>query len=354
MILRTKVRIVGDPERFQKDIYNTFLAFEIECKRRLCKVKGPCGLSEQMRPCVFVCMTKKHLDQREVWIKTLVSLQKQVAKCGLELKGGKLVPELVAARSGGPARESKPMGSRMFPFITKTWNPLGGECQHKCSYCWTLKLIEKNGFVKYQGEPRLIEKELEREFEADDFVFVQDVSDLFAKNVPPRCILRVLDKIKTQRANFLFLTKNPTRYDSFLRKFPDNVVLGVTVETNSRYIDSMNMRFYSEISQAVSPRIRLLALEALLLAKLTIRKFRQPFFVSMEPILDFNLEGPEPRDNFAGYIADLNPWAVAVGYDNYDNKLPEPPLSKTMLLIDRLEKAGITVYRKTLREAWNA
>lgn len=102
MILRTKVRIVGDLERFQKDIYNTFLAFEIECKRRLCKVKGPCELSEQARPCVFVSMTKKYLDQPMVWAKTLLSLRKQVAKYCLELKRGKLLLELAAARSGGP------------------------------------------------------------------------------------------------------------------------------------------------------------------------------------------------------------------------------------------------------------
>jgi hypothetical protein len=44
---------------------------------------------------------------------------------------------------------------------------------------------------------------------------------------------------------------------------------------------------------------------------------------------------------------------MAVGYDNYNNRLPEPTLSKTMQLIDCLEKTGITVYRKTLREAWN-
>jgi len=94
---RTKVRIVGDLERFQKDTYNAFLAFEIECKRRLCEVKGPCELSEQARPCVFVSMTKKYLDQPMVWTKTLLSLRKQVAKYGLELKRGKLLPELAAS-----------------------------------------------------------------------------------------------------------------------------------------------------------------------------------------------------------------------------------------------------------------
>jgi hypothetical protein len=35
------------------------------------------------------------------------------------------------------------------------------------------------------------------------------------------------------------------------------------------------------------------------------------------------------------------------------NKLPEPSLSKTMQLINRFEKADITIYRKTLREPWN-
>lgn len=42
---------------------------------------------------------------------------------------------------------------------------------------------------------------------------------------------------------------------------------------------------------------------------------------------------------------------VAVGYDNYGNGFPEPQLSKTMQLIDKLESMGIKVYRKTLREA---
>ena len=46
----------------------------------------------------------------------------------------------------------------------------------------------------------------------------------------------------------------------------------------------------------------------------------------------------------------FRPWAVAIGYDNYNNGFPEPPLSKTMQLIDELESLGIKVYRKTLRE----
>jgi hypothetical protein len=74
---------------------------------------------------------------------------------------------------------------------------------------------------------------------------------------------------------------------------------------------------------------------------------RGRIFISIEPIMEFDYEP------FVSKLLKMHPWAVAVGYDNYDNKLPEPLLAKTMQLIDRLEKAGIRVYRKTLREAWN-
>jgi len=70
-------------------------------------------------------------------------------------------------------------------------------------------------------------------------------------------------------------------------------------------------------------------------------------FISIEPILDFNYEP------FVAELLKIRPWAVAVGMDNYGNRLPEPALAKTMQLIERLEKAGIKVYRKTLREKWN-
>ena len=45
---------------------------------------------------------------------------------------------------------------------------------------------------------------------------------------------------------------------------------------------------------------------------------------------------------------------VAVGYDNYNNLLPEPREAETEEFIRQLEDAGITVYRKTIREAWDA
>jgi hypothetical protein len=65
--------------------------------------------------------------------------------------------------------------------------------------------------------------------------------------------------------------------------------------------------------------------------------------VSVEPIMDFDLE------ILVQWISDIKPILVHVGYDNYNNNLPEPSLSKTMQLIDILRKFTI-VKILTLRE----
>lgn len=227
--------------------------------------------------------------------------------------------------------------SRMFPFITCTWNPLGGECEHKCTYCWARVLIAQHEMVKYQGTPRVIERELKRRFKPDDFVFVQDMSDLLGEWVSSD-LLRddVFTAIRRNaKTRFLTLTKNPQRYYTLASALPQNCVLGCTIESNQDYLISLAPKQSERLYWMTRVKMDYAVTGA------------NDRFICAEPILDFDL------DAFSSAIIDIKPWAVAVGYDNYNNKLPEPPLAKTMQLIDRLEKAGITVYRKTLRDAWN-
>lgn len=225
--------------------------------------------------------------------------------------------------------------SRMFPFITMTWNPLGGYCPHMCGYCWSMGekgLVLKYNMKKYKGKIRIIEKELKRKFNDGDFVFVQDMSDLLADEVPKKYILTVISVIMANpQATFLLLTKNPKRYFEFT--FPENTVLGVTIESDINYPD---------ISKAPPQSERVLLVQHLS-DVLEDASVKLDLFISIEPIMHFTLR-------FIDDIKYINPWAVAVGYDNYNNSLLEPSLSKTEKLINELEKVGIKVFRKSLRK----
>lgn len=224
--------------------------------------------------------------------------------------------------------------SKMFPFITETWNVVIG-CKHDCSYCWAQKLAE--GRLKSLGgryvdgfKPKLIEKELHRKFKPDAFVFVSDMGDMFGDWVPKEWIIKVINHIKKfPDTTFLFLTKNPNRYFEFLEIIPQNVILGATIETN---------RDYKHISKALSVAKRFEAMS---------RIETHRCFISIEPIMYFDF------NKFADMIYDIHPVMVAIGYDNYSNNLKEPSLAKTMKLIREIqdmEDGDIFVYRKTLRE----
>lgn len=220
-----------------------------------------------------------------------------------------------------PQKENKK--SKMFPFITQTWNPIGGECKQNCSYCWAKKLIKKYGMQKYIGEARLFTSELAKVFKHDDFVFACDMTDLFGSWVPREIIQRVLDRMLTSQATFLLLTKNPSRYLEF--DLPKNCVAGATIESDCDHLVSLG-----------APKVidRLYAM----------RQLKHPHkMISIEPIMRFS-------EKFFDYLMMCNPEFVAVGYDNYNNGLDEPQLSEAEGLIALFELNKVKVYRKTLRE----
>jgi DNA repair photolyase len=217
--------------------------------------------------------------------------------------------------------------SKMFPFITKTWNPIGGACFHDCSYCWAKSLTEKYNFKKYRGDPFIDTRLVNKRFNEGEFVFVQDMSDLFAEQVPYEIIERVLEKIQHQpQAKFLLLTKNPSRYDEFV--LPANTIAGATIETDDDELLSSVSRNCVPYESRCESMIDL----------------NHPKMVSVEPIMRFS-------DDFPADLVAMCPQFVAVGYDNYNNGLVEPELTEVEALIALLESWKIKVYRKTLREA---
>lgn len=237
------------------------------------------------------------------------------------------------------------MPKRMFPFVTHLPNPIGGcasgnswgddgfkLCSFDCCYCWAKDLKIRFKYPKYQGPWRLYPREM-RQYGLDDFPWPCDMIDIGDPTIPNHILEKLFKWIGEQPCSVLVLTKNPMWYLYHTKLIPPNAVLGATIETD-RYI-------LKKVSKAPPTFHRLDAMEWLSL------RLINKLFISVEPVMRFS-------QKFADEIIVKKPWAVAVGYDNYGNQLSEPYMSETEFLIGQLEDAGITIYRKTIRERWDA
>lgn len=210
------------------------------------------------------------------------------------------------------------------------WNPLAGECPHKCVYCSTKSFHWPSLKEKYSGELRLDEKALAKNLGKGNTWFVCAQNDLFAADVPDNCINDIITACQFYPGNtYVFQTKNPDRYFQWLWKLTGivgEIILGCTIESNYNYEDDFSIL----ISQAPGVVARMLAME-----KLQGRKF-----ITIEPILDFNL--PVLRN----WIKRIKPEFVNIGADSKKHNLPEPSADKINALIAEIQKAGIEIREK--------
>jgi DNA repair photolyase len=212
----------------------------------------------------------------------------------------------------------------MFKTVTKTWNVFTG-CRFGCTYCWAPGLIEgrlshspkyKKGF-----EPTFHPEELRRTFKPGDFVGVALMGDIsFATAWELDAIVETTRRFP--QTDFLFQTKNPGSYWRLESLGLKNVYYGTTIESN----------LWNICSLAPAPVLRLDAM----------RSLKVPHkFLSIEPILDFELPG------LVEWVRAIGPEIVEVGADNYHHCLPEPPWSKVEALLAELRTFVPRVVEKT-------
>ena len=228
-----------------------------------------------------------------------------------------------------PLKKSK---GNMYPWVSHTHTHLGGECPHRCSYCY----VDDPRFgrpARYQGPLRLIEDEFKVKYDEKTLtknggtypgtIFINHCNDMFAEEVPKSMILKILARCNEWPENtYVFQTKNPARYRDFLGCMPDNRILGCTIETN---------RDMSTISQAPHPEKRASAM--LLLG-------RERKFVTIEPVLDFDV------DDLAAWIGFIKPEFLNLGADSKGHSMPEPTVEKIHALVGKLKEYGIELREK--------
>jgi len=198
----------------------------------------------------------------------------------------------------------------MYGFVSHTWNVVKGRCGFDCAYCYMKRFAIRD--LSFD------EKELKRDLGSGNFIFVGSSTDMWHPEVPHEWIFKVLQHCREFDNRYLFQSKDPIRFHIYKNLFPENTVLGTTIETN---------RDTSWISRAPNPRYRADSMDTL---KGGLTKFEQ--MVTIEPILDFDLEP------FVKLIRLAKPDWVNIGADSGGNGLPEPSRKKVKKLIRRLEE----------------
>ena len=222
-------------------------------------------------------------------------------------------------------RESK---GNMYEWITHTWNPIKGQCEHECIYCY---------MKKFKLKPlRLDQKDLRTNLGENNFIFLGSSTDMWARNVPDEWIEAVLERCVEYNTNqYLFQTKNPGRmltgdFD-LVRRFQYNATIGTTIETDEMEGISNAPDIYQRASA---------------IRELGIMKFNT--MITIEPILKFNLETLLRIMEFA------QPDWVNIGADSKGHDLPEPTWPEIEALVTGLEKFTTIREKHNLGRIQNA
>lgn len=213
----------------------------------------------------------------------------------------------------------------MYDWVSHTHSHLGGECTHKCSYCY----VQRNRFgvsPRYKGKVQLFEDELKVDYGIGKTIFIEHMNDLFAEDMPGPFIYKILIHTKKYPGNlYIFQTKNPQKAYNSIGLFPANFMIGTTIETNA---------WHKELSKAPEPYLRYIGLSKFV-------KHGAKTFLTIEPIIDFDL------GILMEWITDLRPDFVNIGADSKSTGLPEPDRDRVLRLINGLELEGITIKKKT-------
>lgn len=228
----------------------------------------------------------------------------------------------------------KPYSTNMYKLSVKQWNPFAG-CKHNCVYCvpsfqaQVKRYAKKNCQACYEFVPHTHPERLADSLPKTrymQFIFTCANSDIVF--CPTNYLEEIIARIKKESGKtFLIQSKNPNTFNR--ASFPNNVILGTTIETNR---DTL----CRAIAKAPPPSQRY---EEFL-------KIEHPLkMVTIEPVMDFDL------DMMVEWMRNIKPCMIWLGYDSKKCHLPEPELEKFRELHWQLSRAGFVVILKNVREA---
>ncbi len=241
------------------------------------------------------------------------------------------------SRRGDPRTDQQPTGSpdkrNMYRASRAQFNPFAG-CRYGCKYCGPsfqaqAKRQKRRCLSCHAFEPHEHPERLEKTLPQTgfgEFVFTCASGDVaFCKT---KYLERIAERMRNDPTRtFLIQSKNPATFARV--KWPSNVVLGTTIETNQ----DASCR---AISKAPPPSRRLLDFLAI---------DHRSKMVTIEPVMAFDM------DVMVDWMGKLNPCLIWLGFDTKGCGLPEPTMEQVRELHWRLSLLGIPVRLKELRTA---
>lgn len=228
----------------------------------------------------------------------------------------------------------------------KTWNPFVG-CKFNCKYCYAPEIYKR--FSKCEDckafTPHFHPERLKQKFKLNETVFVCSMGDIsFTSFEQFNQILEVTNHyIDT---NFYIQSKNPAYFNEYIKCYSSdirsNIFLGTTIETN------WDTWIHYHMSDAPPTEHRYSAMVRIPHKKYMTEPHK---YVTIEPIIEFDM------NIMIEWLKEIAPEFVYVGYLNPEWKakklqIQEPPLQKTLALIEELEKFT-EVRLKTIRKRWS-
>jgi DNA repair photolyase len=221
----------------------------------------------------------------------------------------------------------------MYSASVEQWNPFVG-CNFSCEYCKSSfqlqqKRRKKDCLTCYHYKPHEHPERLNsplRKTAEGEFIFTCASADIHFCST--EFLKRIAERITNEPdKTFLIQSKDPRTFNRMT--FPENVILGTTIETNRDALAKT-------VGNAPVPSRRYTDLKALA---------HKRKMVTCEPIMAFDL------DVMVDWITQIQPELVWIGYDSKKNNLLEPSREKVEALGAALTAKGIKVKWKTMREA---
>tara|TARA_Y100000310_G_scaffold255960_1_gene263624 strand:+ start:6338 stop:6958 length:621 start_codon:yes stop_codon:yes gene_type:complete len=198
---------------------------------------------------------------------------------------------------------------------------------------------------RYKGmkKPRLVERELKKDFGEGRVVFIGSSIDMFSDAIPSAWIDQVLLTCSIYNKNkYLFQSKQPRRFLEFFDSptmslaaaRPSNVIFATTIESNFDHPEAYETGDVNTGQPTVDERFN---------GIMRVKQAGYDITVTIEPIMAFSL------NKLREMIDDLMPEWISIGADSQKSGLPEPTGAEVRALMRELEKNHRVIIKSNLR-----